>query len=45
MNDLDIAAVGPAQLLQRVQERVKAILSFGVVRSQALQHTYTPYAL
>ena len=45
MNDLDIAAVGPAQLLQRVQERVNAILSFGVVRGQTLQHTYTPYAL
>jgi len=45
MNDLDIAAVGPTQLLERVQERVKAILSFGVVRGQALQHTYAPHAL
>ena len=33
--DLDIEAVGPAQLVQRLQERPDAGLSFGIVRGQA----------
>jgi hypothetical protein len=45
MNDLDIAAVGPAQLLQRLLERLKASLSFGIVRGQALEHANAPHAL
>src|SRR4030081_3889928 len=45
MNDLDIVAVGPAQLLQRLQERLKASLSFGIVCGQALEHANASHAL
>ena len=38
-------AVGPAQLLQRLQECPDARLSFGIVRGQAKKHTDAPHVL
>ena len=43
--DPQIAALGPAQFLQALHERVEARLSLPIVRSQAHQYADTPHPL
>ena len=43
--DPHVAAVGPAQLLQPLQERREAGLSFRIVRGQAHEHADAPHPL
>jgi hypothetical protein len=44
MNNLDVAAVSPAQLLQACRSASNR-LSFGIVLGQALQHADTAYPI
>ena len=43
--DPHVAAVGPAQLLQTLQERREAGLPFGIVRGEIHEHADPPHAL
>ena len=43
--DPHVAAVGPAQLLQPLQERREAGLSFRIVRGEAHEHADAPHPL